>query len=199
MSKNISIDGRLIGADCLPYMIAEMSANHNGDIKNAYKIIDMAKHAGADAVKMQTYTADTLTLDSDLPDFQLNEGLWAGRSLHNLYQEAHTPWNWHKDLFGYAKKIGITMFSSPFDNSAVDLLEDLNAPAYKVASFEAIDLPLIKYIAATKKPMIISTGMANLEEITEAISGNLCRCTNYRAIIDAVEIAAAELHKSEQG
>ena len=169
MSKNISINGRLIGADCLPYMIAEMSANHNGDIKNAYKIIDMAKHAGADAVKMQTYTADTLTLDSDLPDFQLNEGLWAGRTLHNLYQEAHTPWNWHKDLFGYAKKIGITMFSSPFDNSAVDLLEDLNAPAYKVASFEAIDLPLIKYIAATKKPMIISTGMANLEEITEAI------------------------------
>ena len=169
MSKNISIDGRLIGADCLPYMIAEMSANHNGDIKNAYKIIDMAKNAGADAVKMQTYTADTLTLDSDLPDFQLNEGLWAGRSLHNLYQEAHTPWNWHKDLFGYAKKIGITMFSSPFDNSAVDLLENLNAPAYKVASFEAIDLPLIKYIAATKKPMIISTGMANLEEITEAI------------------------------
>jgi pseudaminic acid synthase len=169
MSKSINIDGKNIGERYLPYVIAEMSANHNGDINNAFKIIDMAKAAGADAVKMQTYTADTLTLDCDLPDFQLKEGLWAGRSLYDLYNEAYTPWEWHKPLFEYARKLGITLFSSPFDSTAVDLLEDLNTPAYKIASFEAIDLPLIKYVAQTGKPMIISTGMADLEEIQEAI------------------------------
>jgi len=169
MNKLITIDGRNIGSKYSPYVIAEMSANHNGDITNAYKIIDMAKSSGADALKMQTYTADTITIDSDLPDFQLTEGLWAGRTLYQLYQEAYTPWDWHKPLFDYARKIGITMFSSPFDSTAVDLLEDLNTPAYKIASFEAIDLPLIEYVANTGKPMIISTGMADAEEIQEAI------------------------------
>lgn len=167
--NEINILGKPIGIQHAPYIIAEMSANHNGDINNAYKIIDMAKKAGADAIKMQTYTPDTLTLDSNLPDFQLTHGLWAGRSLYKLYQEAYTPWEWHKPLFEYARKIGIDIFSSPFDNTAVDLLEDLNAPAYKIASFEAIDLPLIKYVASTGKPMIISTGMADAEEIQEAI------------------------------
>jgi len=167
--QEISINNRKIGQDHPPYIIAEMSANHNGDINNAYKIIDMAKASEADAVKLQTYTPDTLTIDSDLPDFQLTEGLWAGQSLYELYKGAYMPWEWHKPLFDYAKKIGITIFSSPFDNTAVDLLEDLNTPAYKIASFEAVDLPLIKYVAQTGKPMIISTGMADAQEIQEAI------------------------------
>ena len=167
--QEISINSRKIGQAHPPYIIAEMSANHNGDINNAYKIINMAKACGADAVKLQTYTPDTLTIDSNLPDFQLTDGLWAGQSLYNLYKGAYMPWEWHKPLFEYAQKIDITIFSSPFDNTAVDLLEGLNTPAYKIASFEAIDLPLIKYVAQTGKPMIISTGMADAEEIQEAI------------------------------
>ena len=169
MNNFITIGARKIGNNFPPYVIAEMSANHNGDINNAYKIIDMAKASGANCVKIQTYTPDTLTIDSKLPDFQLTEGLWAGQSLYELYKKAFMPWDWHKPLFEYAKKIGITIFSSPFDNTAVDLLEDLNTPAYKIASFEAVDLPLIKYVAQTGKPMIISTGMADAEEIQEAI------------------------------
>jgi len=169
MNDFITINDREIGNSFSPYIIAEMSANHNGDINNAYKIIDMAKSSGADCVKLQTYTPDTITIDSKLPDFQLTEGLWAGQSLYELYEGAFTPWEWHKPLFDYAKKVGITIFSSPFDNTAVDLLEDLNTPAYKIASFEAVDLHLIKYVAQTGKPMIISTGMADAEEIQEAI------------------------------
>jgi pseudaminic acid synthase len=169
MTNEISIDGRKIGPAYAPYVIAEMSANHNGNIDTAFKIIEEAKKAGADAIKMQTYTPDTLTLKCDLPDFQITDGLWAGRTLYDLYEWAHTPWDWHKPLFERARQLGITIFSSPFDNTAIDLLEDLNAPAYKIASFEAVDLPLIKYAAGTGKPMIISTGMADAEEIQEAI------------------------------
>lgn len=165
----ITVNGRKIGPAYSPYVIAEMSANHNGNIETAFRIIEEAKKAGADAIKMQTYTADTLTLNCDLPDFQINDGLWAGRTLYELYEWAHTPWDWHKPLFDRARELGITIFSSPFDNTAIDLLEDLNAPAYKIASFEAVDLPLIKYAASTGKPMIISTGMADAEEIAEAI------------------------------
>jgi pseudaminic acid synthase len=165
----IEIAGRQIGPDHLPYVIAELSANHNGQLDIALRIIEEAKKAGADAVKLQTYKPDTITLNCDSEDFKIRGGLWDGRSLYDLYEEAHMPWDWHKPLFEHARKMGITIFSSPFDNTAIDLLEDLNTPAYKIASFEAIDLPLIKYAASTGKPMIISTGMADAEEIQEAI------------------------------
>ena len=169
MNDIIEINGRKIGVNYPPYVIAEMSANHNGDINNAYKIIDMAKASGADAVKLQTYHPDTITMDMNTPEFMIEGGLWDGQSLYELYKDAFMPWEWHSPLFVYAKKVGITIFSSPFDNTAVDLLEDLNTPAYKIASFEAVDIPLIKYVAQTGKPMIISTGMADIDEIQEAI------------------------------
>jgi pseudaminic acid synthase len=166
---SITIAGQRIAVDCPPYVMAEMSANHNGKIETAFKIIEAAKQAGADAVKLQTYRPDTITLNCDSEDFRIHGGLWDGRTLYDLYQEAHMPWAWHESLFAHARQHGITIFSSPFDNTAVDLLEDLNAPAYKIASFEAVDIALIKYVASTGKPMIISTGMADAEEIQEAI------------------------------
>lgn len=165
----MEIAGRPIGPDCAPYIIAELSANHNGDFGQALRIIDAAKAAGADAVKIQTYRPDTITLRADTDDFVIRGGLWDGRTLYDLYEEAHTPWEWHGPLFAHAQELGITIFSSPFDQTAVDLLMDLNAPAFKIASFEAIDLALIRYVASTKKPMIISTGMADSEEIGEAV------------------------------
>lgn len=169
MPGSFSIGHRVIGPAASPYVIAEMSANHNGAIEDAFRIIAAAKQAGAEAVKLQTYRPDTITLDSDLPDFRIDAGLWAGRTLYELYSWAQTPWDWHRPLMEYARKVGVTIFSSPFDNSAVDFLEELNVPAYKIASFEATDLPLIRYVAGTGKPMIISTGMADENEIHEAI------------------------------
>ena len=163
------IDGRLIGDSEPPYIIAEISANHNGKIDSAFDIIEMAKRSGADAVKMQTYTPDTITLNSKKPDFMINEGLWAGNSLYDLYSKAYTPWEWHAELFEHAKRQELTIFSTPFDFTAIELLEKLNAPAYKIASFECIDLPLIRAAASTGKPLIISTGMASEREIYDAV------------------------------
>lgn len=165
----IKICGKKIGPGFPPYIVAELSANHNGNVETARKIIEAAKQSGADAIKVQTYTADTLTIDCDHEDFRIHGGLWDGRTLYDLYEEAHMPWEWHQPLFEHARELGITIFSSPFDSTAVDLLEDLNTPAYKIASFELVDLPLIKYVSSTGKPMILSTGMANVEEIQEAI------------------------------
>jgi pseudaminic acid synthase len=168
-NPEIQIAGRPIGPDHSPYVIAELSANHNGKLATALRIIEEAKKAGADAVKLQTYKPDTITLNCNSEDFKIRGGIWDGRTLYELYEEAHMPWDWHKPLFDHARQVGITIFSSPFDNTAIDLLEDLNAPAYKIASFEAVDIPLIKYAASTGKPMIISTGMADAEEIQEAV------------------------------
>lgn len=168
-SKAISIGGRSIGPGQPPFIVAELSANHNGSIDRALALVDAAKAAGADAVKLQTYTPDTITLNHDAPEFRITGGPWAGRTLYDLYQEAYTPWEWHEALFKRARELDLVVFSSPFDPTAIEFLETLDCPAYKIASFEAVDLPLIRRAAATGKPLVISTGLANEQEIREAV------------------------------
>jgi N-acetylneuraminate synthase len=170
--KDILIGTHKIGPHHPPFIIAEMSGNHNQSIEKAKELILAAKNSGVHAVKLQTYTADTITLDVKTADFMINEptSLWNGRNLYDLYKEAHTPWEWHAPLFEFAKKLGILIFSSPFDESAVDFLETLNVPCYKVASPEIVDIPLIKKMAATGKPLLISTGGASKDEIRDAVS-----------------------------
>jgi pseudaminic acid synthase len=170
MINDIKIGSRLIGVDHPPYIIAEMSANHNGSFERALKIIKAAKESGADAVKLQTYTADSMTLNIDHPRFKIEgDNPWDGEYLYDLYKKASTPYEWHPELFAYGAEVGISIFSSPFDNDAVNLLEKLNTPIYKIASFELVDHDLIRLCANTGKPLIMSTGMASLDEITEAV------------------------------
>ena len=169
--RPISIGGRAVGPGRPTYIVAELSANHNGNFDRAVRTIEAAAEAGADAVKLQTYTADTLTIDSNRPDFVVGgEGPWAGRTLHDLYTEAHTPWEWHEALFEAGRAAGVEVFSTPFDDTAVGLLERLDAPAYKIASFELTDDALLRRVATTGKPVILSTGMAELEEIAHAVA-----------------------------
>jgi N-acetylneuraminate synthase len=195
--SEIEIAGRKIGTAQPPYVIAEMSANHNGDINRAFALMKAAKDAGADAVKLQTYTPDTMTLEHDSEDFKIKGGLWDGFRLYDLYKEAQTPWDWHRVLFQKGRELGITVFSTPFDETAVELLEELEAPAYKIASFEAIDHALIACVARTGKPLIISTGMADMTEISEAVS--VAREAGARDIIllhctSAYPAPAADMH-----
>ena len=167
--NSVEINGREIGPNCPPYIIAELSANHNGDIERALETIKVAHEQGADAIKIQTYTAETMTIDCDSEEFMIRGGLWDGYKLYDLYKWAETPFEWHRTIFDYAARIGITIFSTPFDETAVDLLEELNVPAYKIASFEATDIPLIRYVSSKGRPVIISTGTCSEEEIADAV------------------------------
>ena len=168
MKKEIVINNRKVGFNTEPYIIAELSGNHNGEINRAIKLIDAAVDSGANAIKLQTYTADTLTLDSNRSEFLIKGGPWDGQKLYDLYRKASTPWEWHPTIFKYAKQKKIHCFSSPFDNTAVDFLARLSAPAYKIASFELVDIPLIKKASSQNKPLIMSTGIADYDEINEA-------------------------------
>ena len=198
MNKSFKVGNRIIGEGAPAFIIAEMSGNHAGSIDNALKIVKAAKEAGADCIKIQTYTADTITIDCDNEYFRIGDGTWKGENLYRLYQKAYTPWEWQPAIFEEAKKVGLEFFSTPFDFSSVDFLEDMGVGFYKIASFELVDIPLIKYVAKTGKPIIMSTGMATLEEIEEAVEavkacGNenlaLLRCASaYPAITDEMNL-----------
>ena len=212
----MKIEDYEISEQSMTFIIAELSANHNGDKQVAIDTICAAKKAGADAIKLQTYTPDTITIDCDNEYFQIQEGLWKGKTLYELYGEAYTPWEWHEELFKIAKEEGLICFSSPFDKTAVDFLEELNTPAYKIASFEIHDIPLIEYAASKGKPIVMSTGIATEEDIKVAVNtcrkvGNeeiiLLKCTssypapielaNLRTMVDMKERFAVEIGLSD--
>ena len=200
MLKPIKIGTKTISTQNSPFIIAEISANHNGSLERALETVKAAQLCGVHAVKIQTYTPDTMTIDCELEDFKIQKGIWRGKTLYELYGEAFTPYEWHKKLFSYAKKIGVAIFSTPFDETAVDLLETLNTPAYKIASFEITDLPLLSYVASKGKPMLISTGMATFEEIGEALETAKSGGCNEIAIFHCVSsyptpLSAANLAK----
>ena len=196
MSEEITIAGRKIGVDHEPFVICELSGNHNGSLDRALTMVDAAAATGADAIKLQTYTADTLTLASDGPGFRIEDGPWAGRTLHDLYAEAYTPYDWHGALFERARQRGVLMFSTPFDETAVELLESLGAPAYKIASFEAVDLPLIARVARCGKPMIISTGLASLAEMGEALEAARSNGADGVALLHCVSAYPAPIEEA---
>lgn len=198
MNKSFKIGKRTVGEGSPAFIIAEMSGNHAGSIENALKIVRAASKAGADCIKIQTYTADTITIDCDNEYFRIGDGTWKGENLYSLYQKAYTPWEWQPEIFEEAKKEGLEFFSTPFDFTSVDFLEDMGVTFYKIASFELVDIPLIKYVAKTGKPIIMSTGMATLEEIEEAVEAvksckndnlALLRCASaYPAVTDEMNL-----------
>lgn len=208
---SVRIAGREVGSGHEPYVVAEMSGNHNGSFERAVQILRQSAEAGVHAVKLQTYTADTMTIDVHSDRFRLSAShkLWGSRTLFDLYQEAHTPWDWHADLFELGRDLGVDVFSSPFDSTAVDLLEDLGAPAYKIASSEIVDLPLIRLVASTGKPVIISTGMATLGEVDAAVSTAraegqggvvvLSATTSYPAPVEASNLRAIPVLEQAMG
>lgn len=209
MSDKIIIGNRVIGNAAPCYIIAEMSANHAGSLERAIEIIHAAKNSGADCVKIQTYTPDTMTIDSDKEYFKINEGTWKGENLYKLYQKAYTPWEWQKRLKEETEKVGLDFLSTPFDKSSVDFLEDLGVNFYKIASFELTDLPLIKYIAAKGKPVILSTGMGTIDEIEESVkairnAGNdklcLLKCSSsYPAALEDMNLLTIQHLKETFG
>ena len=198
-APGFAIAGRPVGPGQPPLIIAELSGNHNGEIDRARRLIDAAGDAGADAVKLQTYTPDTITMDHDGPGFRLEGGLWAGRTLHELYAEAHTPYAWHAPLFAHARARGMLIFSSVFDETAVELLEGLDAPAYKIASFEAVDLPLIARAARAGKPLVISTGMTSPAEIGAALATARAHGTGEVALLHCVSAYPARFSDARLG
>ena len=180
--KEIRIADKKLGAGAPVYIVAEMSGNHNGDKARAFELVHAAAEAGADAIKLQTYTADTITIDCDKEYFRLNRGtLWDGRTLYDLYREAYTPWDWQPEIMEEAAKLGLACFSSPFDRTAIDFMEEMDMPAYKIASFEITDVPLIRYAASKKKPVILATGIAHAEDIQAAVDA--CRAAGNDDII----------------
>lgn len=195
----ITLNRRPVGPGHPPFVVAELSANHNGSLERALQLVEVAATAGADAVKLQTYRADTMTIDCDAPEFQITEGLWAGKNLYQLYEWAQMPWEWHEPLFNRAHELGLTIFSSPFDAAAVDYLEQLNAPAYKIASLELVDLPLIRRAAATGKPLILSTGAADRGEIEEAVAAARGAGCRELALLHCVSAYPADANDYDLG